>query len=416
MRHRGPFAAVFDAPQALPVSQVTAPARRYRLALVFVISGERFQGKTRGIPMKKMTTLKRSVAALVIAGLSSAGWAQGVTIDFSSSRGTGTAQDRVLMENVRVLTPIANPFSPGSFTTTEVSYNVIFRFDPVTLHLVPETITQSGGTGASTCANADVQVYNSVRGASAPLSGATVTIGSRTATTNSSGVASFTSLPTGVASIGVAASGYVSTTQAATLSCTATNNVAVALSPAAGQTGGLTSGQFRVILTWGQNPSDLDSHMTGPNADGTTRWHVYYSSRTNGGICGLDVDDTSSYGPETITCPATSTTTGLRAGVYRYSVHHFSGSSNIGTSGANVRLEFANGTVYNYTPPASGFTGSNNVWTVFELTVSSTGAISVAPVNTIRTGVSAGSVSRPKEGAVQYGSPEDASLFQNLAK
>ena len=93
--------------------------------------------------MKKMTTLKRSVAALVIAGLSSAGWAQGVTIDFSSSRGTGTAQDRVLMENVRVLTPIANPFSPGSFTTTEVSYNVIFRFDPVTLHLVPETDRKS---------------------------------------------------------------------------------------------------------------------------------------------------------------------------------------------------------------------------------------------------------------------------------
>ena len=370
-----------------------------------------------------MTTrfaVKKTLAALALAGLCSTSWAQ-LTIDFSSSRGTGAAQDKVLMENIRVLTPIPNPFSPGTFTTSEALYNVVFKFDPVTLHLIPETVTPTGSGGGSTasgCATAAVQVYNSVRGAASPLVGATVTSGSRSGTTNSSGVATLTGLPAGLVNLAVSASGYTSASQTASMDCTSgiTNNVAVALSPAAGQTGGLTSGQFRVILTWGQNPSDLDSHMTGPNADGTTRWHVYYSARTSGGICGLDVDDTSSYGPETITCPATSTTTGLRAGVYRYSVHHYSGSSNIGASGANVRLEFANGTVYNYSPPASGFTGSNNVWTVFELTVGTNGSISVAPVNTIRTGVSAGSVSRPKEGAVQYGSPEDASLFQNLAK
>ncbi len=363
--------------------------------------------------MSKTIGFRKIVASLAVAGLCSSAFAQ-TTIDFSSSRGTGTAQDKVLIESIRVLTPIANPFSPGSFTTQEANYNVVFKFDPATLHLIPETITQSGGTGASACANVDVQVYNSVRGASAPLSGATITIGTRTATTNSSGVASFTSLPVGLTSIGVAATGYVAATQSATLGCTSNNNVAVALSPAAGQTGGLTSGQFRVILTWGQNPSDLDSHMTGPNADGTTRWHVYYSARTSGGICGLDVDDTSAYGPETITCPATSTTTGLRAGVYRYSVHHYSGSTNIGTSGANVRLEFANGTVYNYTPPAIVWTGANNVWTVFELTVGSNGTISVAPVNTGTPNVSASAVTRPKEGFVQYGSPENTGLFQGL--
>ncbi len=376
-----------------------------------------------------MTTrfaVKKTLAALALAGLCSASWAQ-LTIDFSSSRGTGAAQDKVLMENIRVLTPIPNPFSPGTFTTSEAVYNVVFRFDPTTLHLIPETVTPTGSSGGGStgggstttgCANAEVQVYNSVRGAASPLVGATITAGTRTGTTNSSGVATLTGLPAGLVSLAVAAPGYVSANQTATMDCTAgiTNNVAVALSPAAGQTGGLTSGQFRVILTWGANPRDLDSHMTGPNADGSTRWHVYYSSRTNGGICGLDVDDTSSYGPETITCPATNTTTGLRAGVYRYSVHHYSGTGNIGNSGASVRLEFANGTVYNYTPPASGFTGSNNVWTVFELTVGANGSVSVAPVNTIRTGVSAGSVSRPKEGAVQYGSPEDGRLFEGLVK
>lgn len=364
--------------------------------------------------MKTTIAWKRLLASFSV-GLCASVWGQGITIDFSSSRGTGTAQDKVLIENIRVLTPIINPFSPGTYTTQESNYNVVFKFDPATLHLIPDTITQSGGTGANNCATAEVRVYNSVSGAASPLTGATVTIGTRTTTTNSSGIATLTSLPQGVASVGITATGFVSTTQAATFGCTATNSVAIAVSPAAGQVGGLTSGQFRVILTWGVNPSDLDSHMTGPNAD-SSRWHVYYSSRTGGGICGLDVDDVSSYGPETITCPATSTTTGLRAGVYRYSVHHYAGSSTIGGSGATVRLEFANGTVYNYTPPALGWTGSNNVWTVFELTVGATGAISVAPVNTLTTGISASSVARPKQGVVQYGQPEDARLFHNLAK
>ncbi len=96
-------------------------------------------------------------------------------------RGTGAAQDKVLMENIRVLTPIPNPFSPGTFTTSEAVYNVVFRFDPTTLHLIPETVTPTGSSGGGStgggstttgCANAEVQVYNSVRGAASPLVGA----------------------------------------------------------------------------------------------------------------------------------------------------------------------------------------------------------------------------------------------------
>ena len=78
------------------------------------------------------------------------------------------------------------------------------------------------------------------------------------------------------------------------------------------------------------------------------------------------------------------------------------------------RLEFANGGVPSH-PPASGFTSANNVWTVFELTVSDAGTLGVTPVNTIPRRVSAGSVSRPKA-PCSTGSPEDANLFQNLAK
>ncbi|MCM0148685.1 hypothetical protein KCN56_08950 [Photobacterium galatheae] len=51
---------------------------------------------------------------------------------------------------------------------------------------------------------------------------------------------------------------------------------------------------LRVVLTWGSAPADLDSHMVFPDN------HVYFSSK-QGDQTHLDVDDTSSYGPETIT-------------------------------------------------------------------------------------------------------------------
>ena len=60
---------------------------------------------------------------------------------------------------------------------------------------------------------------------------------------------------------------------------------------------------FRVVLTWGDSPSDLNSHLTG-YIDGNSV-HVYYmtpNAYSNGElVASLDHDDTSSYGPETIT-------------------------------------------------------------------------------------------------------------------
>jgi hypothetical protein len=334
-----------------------------------------------------------------------------LTIDFSSTRGSGVASNQVLIENVRAFVPVPNPFTGGT-TTQEADYNVIFQFDPATLHLVPVGITAIGGT--SNCANLQVLVYNAVTGASAPVVGALVSVGGRTVATNAQGVAAFTGLPAGPVAVAVAATNFNSTSQVTALGCTGSNGVGVALSPASGQSGGLTAGQFRVILTWGVNPGDLDSHMTGPNLD-TSRFHIFYADKTSGGLCKLDVDDTTSYGPETITCPATNSSGTLRPGVYRYGVHHYSGSTTIGASGANVRLEFANGTVYTYTPPATGWAGYNDFWTVFELTVFSNGSIAVAPVNSIAHNVSDSAVPMSAQ-TTPFGSPEDPAILRNLPR
>lgn len=356
-------------------------------------------------------TLRRLAAGMSLLCAAGASFAQ-LTIDFASTRGSGVASNQVLIENVRAFVPIPNPYTGGT-TTQESDFNVLFQFDPATLHLVPVGITPIGGS--NNCANLQVLVYNAVTGANAPISGALVSVGGRTAPTNAQGVATFSSLPAGPVAVSVAATNYNTTSQVAALGCTTSNGVGVALSPASGQSGGLTSGQFRVILTWGANPSDLDSHLTGPNTTANSRFHVYYSDEADGGLCKLDVDDTTSYGPETVTCPATNTSGSLRPGVYRYGVHHYSGSGNIGNSGANVRLEFANGTVYTYAPPASGWNGDDDFWTVFELTVFANGSIAVAPVNAITHGVYSSTV--PMSATVtSFGSAENPAILRNLPR
>ena len=369
---------------------------------------------------KAFQSAVRQGAVAVAAGLL-AGSAFAQVIDFSSTRGSGVSQSDVLIENIRLLVPVANPFQPGTTTTVETSYNVMFRFDPATLHLVPVGLQQTGGQGTELCATANVSVFDALRGASMPIADASVTLGRQTVQTNAQGVATFTGLPASLFGINAVASNYVPASQSTLLTCAAPNNIAIALSPSSQSNGGLVSGQFRTILTWGENPRDLDSHMSGPDVNADQRWHVYYSNKLGGDMCGLDVDDTSSFGPETVTCPRTNdAATSLRPGVYRYSVHHYSGTGNIGNSGANVRLELPGGQTYTFTPPAGGYVGYNDVWTVYELTVAANGSMSVAPVNAIMNGVSAGSVRSSGGGTsapdAQFGTAEDAALFRGLRK
>ena len=358
------------------------------------------------MPFKPFRTRALSLTAMVAFSAPLA-FAQ-YTIDLSSARGSGLNSTDISLENIRVSQVVANPFSPGTNTTNTATYTVTFRLDPVTLHLVPVQVGTDTG-----CADVSVTVTNAVLGQNSPIAGATVTISGQTATTNSQGVATFTGRPSGAVTISAVASNYVVTSQPALLSCTVPNNISVSMSPSTGS-GALIAGSFRVITTWGENPRDLDSHLTGPDGTATGRWHVYYSAKTAGDMCGLDVDDTSSFGPETMTCPRSGVST-LRPGIYRYSVHHYNGTGNIGNSGANVRLELAGGQFYNFTPPAGSYVGSSDVWTVFELTVNTDGTVSLANVNTVQNAISASSV-RSTSSLLSLGSNESITIFRNLSK
>jgi hypothetical protein len=128
----------------------------------------------------------------------------------------------------------------------------------------------------------------------------------------------------------------------------------------------LPEDQIRVVLRWGQYPSDLDSHLTGQSPNGT-KFNVYYSSKrysyANVELANLDVDDTSSYGPETITILKPIN------GRLVYAVHDYSnrGSSNsekLSYSGAVVNVFKGGRQVASYNVP----TGQIGVyWIVFEL-------------------------------------------------
>ena len=77
---------------------------------------------------------------------------------------------------------------------------------------------------------------------------------------------------------------------------------------------------LRIVLNWGRSPEDIDSHLS--YAGGYVCYHDKDASQAN-----LDVDDTDSYGPETITI--TRKEEGKK---YVYAVHNYSNRTSIGNS------------------------------------------------------------------------------------
>ncbi len=137
----------------------------------------------------------------------------------------------------------------------------------------------------------------------------------------------------------------------------------------------LLGGQMRIVLTSGEDPSDLDSHLTGPNATGG-RFHVWYAGR-DAGVANLDRDDVTSYGPET------TTITSQYAGTYRFYVHDFSNGSasaqspsyELSRSSAKVQVFNSSGLLAVYNVPGNQ---GGTLWTVFEYD-----GTSIRAVNTI---------------------------------
>ncbi|HDK2734255.1 TPA: tetratricopeptide repeat protein [Escherichia coli] len=114
---------------------------------------------------------------------------------------------------------------------------------------------------------------------------------------------------------------------------------------------------MRVVLSWGEKPFDLDSHLIFPGG------HIYFDSK-EGTDANLDVDDTDSYGPETVTVSKKHFGESYIYAVQDYSNKGLPNSNYLSASKAKVFVYVGSSLVRSYSVPAGK---RGNIWTVFKL-------------------------------------------------
>ncbi len=188
----------------------------------------------------------------------------------------------------------------------------------------------------------------------AAIEGVTVTLSGtaqRTTATGSDGTYSFADLPAGPYAVTAEKDDYITEMREASVAGSPVV-VNIVMSPT------IHGSQYRIVLTWGTTPRDLDSHLwVGDD------YHVYYStpgSSSSPPYAELDRDHTDGEGPETITIHQLT-------GPYKYAVHNFTGTPSLTASNAIVRVYTGSQLVRTFTVPTSG---SGLWWYVFDMSPS----------------------------------------------
>lgn len=174
--------------------------------------------------------------------------------------------------------------------------------------------------------------------------------------TDSSGYL-YAHLPTGMYTVQISKAGYVQAYF--TLVVRSYNNdIQFHLSPK------LADGEMRIVLTWSNNPRDLDSHFFTPYC--TAAEHICYYHREDEKWNSLDVDITSGYGPETVTVSKLE-----RNGLYKYYVADYTNCSQgyfdsyaMSFSNASVHVYTHDGLVAEFNVPTNK---EGVIWEVFEI-------------------------------------------------
>ena len=315
----------------------------------------------------------------------------GVSVTFAKS---GTTSSVVTTEDNGTYSKTS--LSSGNYTLTysksgylEMSQSAELTTDNETLEVAtvkqfPDTCASTGTISGTIKDAVDSNVVVSDVSLSV-RSGLNTTSGTiiKTATTDSSGNYSLSSMSAGWYTIQFSKTGYI-TGNFNVYSCGSVGSQDASISTS------LASGTMRIVLHWGASSglTIVDSHLTGPdNASG--RFHIYWPNGkreffyyTNDQTCSgctssqksdnvtLDKDDTSAPGTETITIPSGS----WRSGTYRYSAHDYTtgrssgyaSSTKFSVSGTTVKVYY-NDTETTYNVPNS----AGNLWTVFTIDGSS---------------------------------------------
>ncbi|MFC2046221.1 carboxypeptidase regulatory-like domain-containing protein [Chloroflexota bacterium] len=221
-------------------------------------------------------------------------------------------------------------------------YGLVFTDEyDVTIHVY------GSGTGTIEGYVTDARTGQAAHGATVGLEGM-----ERSASTDGDGYYVFQNVNAGSYTLTASKEGYVPVSVDRFTSDGETVRADFSLSPP-----GLQE-EIRVVLTWGAEPMDLDSHLRLPPGSPYHVWYADEGSLSSLPFAALDVDDVSSYGPETITVVQ------RQPGRYVYAVHNFSGSPDITTSEAVVRVYRGENLVQTYSVPTSG---AGTWWHVFDI-------------------------------------------------
>jgi len=209
-----------------------------------------------------------------------------------------------------------------------------------------------------------------------PLSGATITVAGTNLAATSGGDGSYTlaNVLAGAQTLNASATGFITTQVQINVTDGQSVTQNLSLSPT------LQQGEIRITLNWSKDgegrPRDLDAHLTGPNPDGSSCFHVSFSNKGNlasAPFAQLEVDNISISGaPPTETIRISK----LSPGIYRFYVNNYSGTrgendpTGLSRSQATVQIFGTGGLLGSFTVPG----GSGFDWTVFEIN-GQTGAI-----------------------------------------
>lgn len=126
----------------------------------------------------------------------------------------------------------------------------------------------------------------------------------------------------------------------------------------------MTSNKYTIVLSWGNNPVDLNANLVGELSDGSTFYinHVTRKAFDSNGnvIASLDKDVQTGFGTETITFTAEADAR------YAYFVSWKEGTGTWGTSNAVVAMYNGDTFVNNFNVPVSS-TDSSGLWIPFSI-------------------------------------------------
>jgi putative cell wall-binding protein len=282
---------------------------------------------------------------------------------------TEPAEGEIVMSGDCLDAPVTGSLAEGTVTAT-ASANL-----PVPCTISVSLLLEGGTSQTTTAIYPGGIISGTVRSATdgTPVAGAAVAVSDGSTTTSGpDGTFTVGDLEPGQYRVTAEAEGFQpSAPVAVTVQAAQTSPVDVLLSTV------LQAGALRAVLTWDDNPSDLDSHLWLPASQ---PWHIFYGDRGSLDACpfaNLDIDDVSGFGPETITIGQ------ALPGVYRYGVHNFSGGETLSQSNAIVQVFDSVGLVATFEVPQNG-TSAETWWHVFDVDV---GAATLTPFNRLVPGL-----------------------------